>query len=241
MLRKFHDLKFLPRGTGRHLLFIPFDAPNCQLVLAVDRVALRSCPTLPNSDNSIQWTGHDEALRSRHKHMREADMADGFEQMADEALAFFAKLQKNNSKDWFEPYKAHYKDTIAGPAGFFADLMAEDIARITGKPHIPKVFRIYRDVRFSKDKTPFNTHLHIMWSPADKNPAGPAWFWGLAQDYFVLGMGLMSLQGQNLTRYRAFVDKHGNSLQDALNQTGLGTRRDQRLGSRTAQACAQTL
>lgn len=146
-------------------------------------------------------------------------MADGFEQMADEALAFFAKLQKNNSKDWFEPYKAHYKDTIAGPAGFFADLMAEDIARITGKPHIPKVFRIYRDVRFSKDKTPFNTHLHIMWSPADKNPAGPAWFWGLAQDYFVLGMGLMSLQGQNLTRYRAFVDKHGNSLQDALNQT----------------------
>lgn len=146
-------------------------------------------------------------------------MADGFEQMADEALAFFAKLQKNNSKNWFEPYKAHYKDTIAGPAGFFADLMAEDIARITGKPHIPKVFRIYRDVRFSKDKTPFNTHLHIMWSPADKNPAGPAWFWGLAQDYFVLGMGLMSLQGQNLTRYRAFVDKHGNSLQDALNQT----------------------
>ncbi|WP_299613388.1 DUF2461 domain-containing protein [uncultured Tateyamaria sp.] len=143
-------------------------------------------------------------------------MADGFETMVDAALVFFAKLDKNNIKAWFEPHKAHYKDAIAGPAGFFADLVAEDIARITGKPHSPKVFRIYRDVRFSKDKTPLNTHLHIMWSPADKDPLAPSWFWGLAQDYFILGMGVMGLQGEHLTRYRAFVDSWGDGLQDAL-------------------------
>lgn len=143
-------------------------------------------------------------------------MADGFEQMVDEALTFFAKLEKNNSKDWFEPHKAHYKEAIAGPAGFFADLMAEDVARITGKPHAPKVFRIYRDVRFSKDKTPLNTHLHIMWQPADKDPLAPSWFWGLSQDYFILGMGVMGLQGETLTRYRAFVDRWGDALQGAL-------------------------
>ena len=150
--------------------------------------------------------------------MEGKSMADGFEAMVDEALTFFTKLDKNNSKEWFEPHKAHYKDAIAGPAGFFADLMAEDIARITGKPHSPKVFRIYRDVRFSKDKTPLNTHLHVMWSPADKDPLAPSWFWGLAQDYFVVGMGVMSLQGEHLTRYRAFVDKWGDGLQEALDQ-----------------------
>ncbi|APX12459.1 DUF2461 domain-containing protein [Tateyamaria omphalii] len=145
-------------------------------------------------------------------------MADGFETLVDEALRFFAKLDKNNTKDWFEPHKAHYKEAIAGPAGFFADLMAEDVARITGKPHKPKVFRIYRDVRFSKDKTPLNTHLHIMWQPVNKDPLAPSWFCGLAPDYFILGMGVMGLQGEHLTRYRAFVDNWGDSLQEALDQ-----------------------
>ncbi|WP_299154636.1 DUF2461 domain-containing protein [uncultured Tateyamaria sp.] len=143
-------------------------------------------------------------------------MADGFEQMVDEALTFFAKLDKNNSKDWFEPHKAHYKDAIAAPAGFLANLVAEDIARLTGKPHSPKVFRIYRDVRFSKDKTPLNTHLHVMWSPADKDALAPSWFWGLSPDYFIVGMGVMGLQGDSLTRYRAFVDTWGDRLQGVL-------------------------
>ena len=66
-------------------------------------------------------------------------MADGFEQMVDAALAFFDQLAANNTKAWFEPHKAHYKDAIAGPAGFFAELVAEDIARLTGKPHGTKV------------------------------------------------------------------------------------------------------
>ena len=143
-------------------------------------------------------------------------MADGFEQMVDAALAFFPKLAANNSKEWFDPHKAHYKDAIAAPAGFFADLMAEDIARLTGKPHSPKVFRIYRDVRFSKDKTPLNTHLHVMWSPADTDTLAPSWFWGLSPDYFILGMGVMGLKGESLTRYRAFVDHWGVGLQAAL-------------------------
>ncbi len=143
-------------------------------------------------------------------------MADGFENMVEEALTFFTKLEQNNTKDWFEPHKAHYKDAIAGPASFFADLTAEDLARLTGKAHSPKVFRIYRDVRFSKDKTPLNTHLHVMWSPADKDVLAPSWFWGLSPSYFIVGMGVMGLQADSLTRYRAFVDSWGSGLQEAL-------------------------
>lgn len=145
-------------------------------------------------------------------------MADGFEQMVDEALAFFAELEQDNTKAWFEPQKARYKDQIAGPAGFFADLLAEDIGRITGKPYKPKVFRIYRDVRFSKDKTPLNTHLHVMWQPLDQDALAPTWFWGLSREYFILGMGVMGLQGESLTRYRAFVDNWGDGLAGAMAQ-----------------------
>ena len=143
-------------------------------------------------------------------------MADGFEAMVDEALTFFTQLQGNNSKEWFAPRKDHYKTAIAAPAGFFADLMAEDLARLTGKAHRPKVFRVYRDVRFSKDKTPLNTHLHVMWSPADKDVLAPSWFWGLSPEYFVLGTGVMGLQGESLIRYRAFIDRWGDGVQQAL-------------------------
>ena len=143
-------------------------------------------------------------------------MADGFEHMIDAAQSFFGELAQNNTKAWFEPKKALYNDDIRKPATFFADLMSEDLARLTGKAHAPKVFRIYRDVRFSKDKTPLNTHLHIMWSPADQDPLAPTWFWGFSPTYFMMGMGVMGLQGEGLTRYRALVDAWGASVQEGI-------------------------
>lgn len=143
-------------------------------------------------------------------------MADGFEQMVDTALPFFTELAANNSKAWFEPQKARYVADIRKPAEFMADLVAEDLARITGKPQTPKVFRIYRDIRFSKDKTPLTPHLHVMWSSADKDPLAPVWFFGLSPEYFFLGMGVMPLKGDALTRYRAFVDAWGDGLTDAM-------------------------
>ena len=143
-------------------------------------------------------------------------MADGFEQMVDAAVPFFTELAANNSKAWFEPHKDRYTADIKKPAEFMAGLLAEDLARVTGKAHTPKVFRIYRDVRFSKDKTPFNLRLHVMWSSADKDALGPAWFCGLSPTYFRVSMGVMGLQGESLTRYRAFVDAWGDGLSDAV-------------------------
>ena len=143
-------------------------------------------------------------------------MADGFEQMVDAAVPFFTELAANNSKAWFEPHKDRYTADIKKPAEFMVDLLAEDLARVTGKAHTPKVFRIYRDVRFSKDKTPLNPRLHVMWSSADKDALAPAWFCGLSPTYFRVGMGVMGLQGESLTRYRAFVDAWGDGLSDAV-------------------------
>jgi uncharacterized protein (TIGR02453 family) len=143
-------------------------------------------------------------------------MVDGFEQMVDAALPFFTELAANNSKAWFEPHKDRYNADIKKPAEFLADLLSEDLARVTGRAHTPKVFRIYRDVRFAKDKTPLNPRLHIMWSSADKDALAPAWFCGLSPTYFRVGMGVMGLQRESLTRYRAFVDAWGDALSDAL-------------------------
>ena len=147
-------------------------------------------------------------------------MADGFEQMIHDARTFFTELSKNNTRAWFDANKTRYTEGIKKPAEFFADLIAEDIARISGDPVQSKVFRIYRDVRFSKDKTPYNTHLHMMWKPVADKPLTPSWFFGLGTDYFIFGLGLMGLQGESLARYRAFVDRNGEALQDAIDASG---------------------
>ena len=143
-------------------------------------------------------------------------MSDGFEQMVDASLAFFPKLAQNNSKDWFEKNKAAYVHDIRKPAELLAGLIAEDLARVTGRGYTSKVFRIYRDVRFSKDKTPYNTHLHVMWAPVSGAALDPVWYFGLSAEYFLLGTGVMGLKGADLTAYRALVDAHGDDLKAAM-------------------------
>ncbi|MEM6940343.1 MAG: DUF2461 domain-containing protein [Pseudomonadota bacterium] len=146
---------------------------------------------------------------------------DGFKQMIDDSNAFFAELKQNNSKDWFAPRKAHYNAAIKKPAEFFADLLADDFSRIAARPYKPKVFRIYRDVRFSKDKTPLNAHLHILWSPVSENPLAPFFFFGSEPGDMSVGFGMPSFKGEALIRFRAFVDAWGDQFADAIAQTGM--------------------
>ena len=144
-------------------------------------------------------------------------MSDGFAELIPRAIDFFERLKADNTKAFYEAHKAFYRDEILKPAELLSDLMAEDIARATGKPHVPKVFRIHRDVRFSKDKTPYNTHLHMMWSRGAEAKA-PAWFFGAAPDYLTFGMGVMGLEKDTLTRYRRMIDENGDDLTDALDK-----------------------
>jgi len=74
-----------------------------------------------------------------------------------EAFAFLKTLAANNNRDWFNDHKEKYKLLETDVKGFYLQLMEkmrlhDDIERL-------KMFRIYRDVRFSKDKTPFKTHF----------------------------------------------------------------------------------
>lgn len=148
---------------------------------------------------------------------------DGFEAMIDDSNAFFAELKANNTKDWFAPRKEHYNSAIKRPAELFGELLAEDFSRISGRAMKPKLFRIYRDVRFSKDKTPLNAHLHMLWREAGDKPFAPAFFFGSEPGSLVCGFGITGLKGESLTRFRAFVDSHGESLQNEIAALGWAT------------------
>lgn len=147
-------------------------------------------------------------------------MSDGFTEFLDRAQTFYGQLAKNNSRDWFEPRKAGWKADIEAPAKLLSEIMAEEISRMTGDPHKPKLFRINRDVRFSKDKSPYKTMLAMLWSSGEKDDPGPAFYFGVEPDSTFIGCGIPGFDKDGLTRYRAMVDTWGDRLAEVIDQTG---------------------
>jgi uncharacterized protein (TIGR02453 family) len=120
-------------------------------------------------------------------------MSDGFAEMITGAIAFFERLKANNTKAFYEEHKVFYRDEIKKPAELMGDLFRRGPRAAHRRAPWSKLFRIHRDVRFSKDKTPYNTHLHLLWSrPGDA--VTPAWFFGASPDYLTFGMGVMGLE-----------------------------------------------
>jgi uncharacterized protein (TIGR02453 family) len=77
------------------------------------------------------------------------------------AIAFLRSLKRNNRRDWFQPRKEQYETLLRQPMLHLIEQLAIDL-----KPLAPELladpkslFRIYRDTRFSEDKSPYKTHV----------------------------------------------------------------------------------
>lgn len=145
---------------------------------------------------------------------------DDFTRMIDTSNQFFSELSTNNSREWFEPRKALYTNEIKEPALRFADLVSQDLEAATKTIHTAKLFRIYRDVRFSKDKAPYNAHLHMIWSPSGTASTAPMWFFGSDPKGIVFMMGYPTLKGDELARYRGMIDQIGPDITKATQSAG---------------------
>jgi uncharacterized protein (TIGR02453 family) len=82
-----------------------------------------------------------------------------FAGMPDEGLAFLEDLEEHNTRDFFEANKAVFKDQVQAPFAALVEAAAARMRRTAPTLGEPKVFRIYRDLRFSKDKTPYKTSM----------------------------------------------------------------------------------
>jgi uncharacterized protein (TIGR02453 family) len=82
-----------------------------------------------------------------------------FTGMPDEGLAFLEDLEERNTKDFFDANKAVFRDQVQAPFAALVEAAAARLRRSVPGIGQPKVFRIYRDLRFSKDKTPYKTSM----------------------------------------------------------------------------------
>lgn len=116
---------------------------------------------------------------------------------------FHAALKMNNDRTWFAAHKADYEAQLKFPGEQFAAALAEELGGLTGKSHGYRVFRVHRDVRFAKDKTPYNAHLHISLSPGGScREGGPVWMFGLNPDGLAQGAGIFAFSPSQLTHWR---------------------------------------
>lgn len=140
-----------------------------------------------------------------------------------DARHFLSELSENNNRDWFKANKDRYDATLKGPALALLDQTSADLTRLTDLPVKTKLFRPQRDTRFSKDKTPYHLHLHMLWNLSPQAAQSPAFFLGISPDYISVGGGMMQFDKASLLDWRAAVDQQGDSwsaLLDTMVQDG---------------------
>jgi uncharacterized protein (TIGR02453 family) len=85
-----------------------------------------------------------------------------------EALVFFRRLKRNNHRDWFLKNKPVYEEKVKAPMVELVLALGREMKKFAPEMQADPtraIYRIYRDVRFSPDKTPYKTHIAAVFTP----------------------------------------------------------------------------
>jgi len=140
--------------------------------------------------------------------MMSTDLFTGFPK---QTVTFLRDLAANNNREWFAAHKAKYETAVLAPARAFVLAMGERLRRLTpGVRFDPRangsLFRIYRDTRFSPDKSPYKTNLGILfWEGNGPRLDCSGYYFHLEPPKLLLGAGLYIFPRPLLERYRRTV------------------------------------
>jgi uncharacterized protein (TIGR02453 family) len=142
-----------------------------------------------------------------------------------DAIQFLADLAANNDRAWFQPRKADYERLLKEPMEQLCVALAERFAA-RGVPleADPKssLFRIYRDTRFSKDKSPYKTHFAASFplKGATKQAHGDGAYFHFQPGEMYMGGGMWHPEKPRLDAFRAAVMKTPDAVRAALEDPG---------------------
>ena len=143
-------------------------------------------------------------------------MSSGFGGFPPEAMPFFRALKKNNTRDWFQPRKEIYEEKVRGPMLELVSALMRRLADFApdhvGDPN-KAVYRIYRDTRFSKNKTPYKTHIAAVFPRWDlEKHGGAGYYFSVSPEEIEVGggvympppEGLRAIRGHLAENYKEF-------------------------------------
>jgi uncharacterized protein (TIGR02453 family) len=154
--------------------------------------------------------------------MSEAPFADldlypPFDGFPKEGIKFLSRLKRNNNRRWFEEHKKEYEEFVKLPMYSFIAAMQEHFNRFAPEFDLnPKrsVFRIYRDIRFSNDKTPYKTHIaaHFVLRGKPKGFLGSGYYVEIAPGELYTGGGIYIPDGDQLKKIRKAISARGKEF-----------------------------
>jgi len=143
-----------------------------------------------------------------------------------EGTAFLKKLEKNNSKVWFETNRHIWEKTILAPNKAFIEDMGDTLQILVPTiKALPKVsgslFKIYRDVRFSKDKTAMKDKIGLMfWQGLGHRMQSSSFYMHYTKEKYFVAAGIRAFKSPLLKTYRNYIqhEKHRDSLHIILEE-----------------------
>ncbi len=135
-------------------------------------------------------------------------------------IDFFKELSQNNNKKWFDQNRNRYEGSVKTPFHSFVERMIKKIqaddpeVKITPRESI---FRINRDLRFSKDKTPYKTQMSALISRTGKKDKGfPGIFFSMDAANIMIYGGAHSIEKDRLYSIRKYISKHLDTFSKLL-------------------------
>jgi len=139
---------------------------------------------------------------------------DGFPR---EGIDFLKSLKRNNNRPWFEKHKPDYESFVKLPVQSLIVALRPHFERFAPEFDVnPKrsIFRIYRDVRFSKDKTPYKTHAaaHFVLRGKPKGVEGSGYYLHIEPGEVFIGGGIYMPDNDQLKKIRSAIADHSDQF-----------------------------
>jgi uncharacterized protein (TIGR02453 family) len=125
----------------------------------------------------------------------------------EELFQFLVELTFNNNRTWFAENKARYEEHVKRPLEAFAATFAPRLAKIAPGYSVGHAFRIYRDTRFAKDKTPYKTAAAVQFvrASARSDVHQPGFYVHLEPGECFAAAGIWAPDAATLARVRATI------------------------------------
>lgn len=123
-----------------------------------------------------------------------------------EYFKFFSELEKNNNKVWFDAHRDTYETSVKVPFRKFTEHIIKELSK-TDKTILQDaskcIFRINKDIRFSKDKSPYKLNLAAVFGKNGKNDDhNPSFYVHIGHKEIFIGGGLYMISKDDLTKIR---------------------------------------
>ncbi|KAL4740725.1 hypothetical protein BDV11DRAFT_87036 [Aspergillus similis] len=139
-------------------------------------------------------------------------------------MLFLKELAKNNERQWLKAHDADYRASKKDWDTFVETLTEKVIEQDSTIPELPAkdlVFRIHRDIRFSKDPTPYKTHFSAAWSRTGKKGPYAAYYVHCQPGASFVGSGLWHPEADKLALLREDIDGNSQGLKTVLKEERL--------------------